>query len=200
MAISGQPDIFEVHVRGLYTCLIQPLGCTMGIRTVIARLSRYIENRDTLHIYELVRGLLLNPARDEARSIRRFLANGPQLRRVFDRGIVMNRQIGLRNSPQTKPQSAPRGMQSISSCFKKTPFPNYFYGYFCLNAGPDVGLRFVWLNCTRHRLAPSRFRLDVPKITSFPPPVRLDSADRRRTMPLHAIFPAASPRRLSTGY
>src|SRR5437867_11910024 len=35
--------------------------------------------------------------------------------------------------------------------------------------------------------------------TSFPPPVRLDSADRQRTMPLHAIFPAASPRRSPTG-
>ena len=55
-------------------------------------------------------------------------------------------------------------------------------------------------DCHRHRLAPSRFRLDVTKITSFPPPARPDSADGRRTMPLHAIFPAASPRRLSTGY
>src|SRR2546422_1097953 len=24
MAIAGQPDIFEVYVRGLYTCLIEP--------------------------------------------------------------------------------------------------------------------------------------------------------------------------------
>ena len=70
MAIAGQPDIFEVHVRSLYACLIEPLGCAMGVRTVIARLSRYIENPDTLHVYELVRGLLLNPARDEARPIR----------------------------------------------------------------------------------------------------------------------------------
>src|SRR5437016_12730965 len=50
MAIAGQADIFEVHVRGLYTCLIEPLGCAMGVRTVIARLSRYIENRDTLNM------------------------------------------------------------------------------------------------------------------------------------------------------
>src|SRR5207244_8233704 len=94
MAIAGQPDIFEVYVRGLYTCLSEPLGCAMGVRTVIARLSRYIENRDTLHVYELVRGLLLNPARDEARPIRLFLAKGPQFGRVFDRGIIMNREIG----------------------------------------------------------------------------------------------------------
>ena len=99
MAIAGQPDIFEVHVRSLYTCLIEPLGCAMGIRTVIARLSRYIENRDALHVYELVRGFLLNPVWDEARPIRLFLANGPQLGRVFDRGVVMNRQIG--HAPET---------------------------------------------------------------------------------------------------
>src|SRR5262249_30297904 len=99
MAIAGQPDIFEIHVRGLYTCLIEPLGCAVGIRTVIARLSRYIENRDALHVYELVRGFLLNPARDEIRPIRLFLANRPQLGRVFDRGIVMKREIG--HAPET---------------------------------------------------------------------------------------------------
>src|SRR5215467_1370460 len=106
MAIAGQPDIFEVHVRGLYTCLIEPPGCAMGIRTVIARLSRYIENRDALHVYELVRGFLLNPARDEARPIRVFLANGPQLGRVFDGRIVMNGEIG--HAPETPgPRSSP---------------------------------------------------------------------------------------------
>ena len=62
------------YERGLYTCLIKPLRYAMGVRTVITRLSCHIEDWDRLQVYELARGLLLNPARDELRPIRLVLA------------------------------------------------------------------------------------------------------------------------------
>src|ERR1035437_8507298 len=84
VAITGQPNIFEVYVGGLYPCLIEPLGYAMGIRAVITRLSRHIKDRDSLQVYKLPRRLLLNPARDEVRPIRLFLANCLQFGRFFD--------------------------------------------------------------------------------------------------------------------
>src|ERR1700682_324966 len=99
VAVSWQPYIFEVHIRGLHAGLIKPLGCAMGVGTMIAGLSGYIEDRDTLQVCELVSGLCLNPARDEARTIRFFLADGPQFGRLFDWRIITNREIG--QTPQT---------------------------------------------------------------------------------------------------
>src|SRR6267143_3805695 len=64
VTIARQSGIFEVHVGCFYACLIEPLGRAMGVRAVITRLSGHIEDRDTLQVYELVRGLRLNPARD----------------------------------------------------------------------------------------------------------------------------------------
>src|SRR6266404_5928327 len=77
VSVAGQPHIFESHEGGLYACLIEPLGDAMGVRTVVTRLSGHFEDRDTLQVYKLVRGLLLNPAWDEVRTIRLVLANGP---------------------------------------------------------------------------------------------------------------------------
>src|SRR5580704_3379846 len=73
VAIAAYPDIFQVHVRRPNTCLIQPLGHTMGVRMVIAPFSGHIEDGDTLQVNQLVRGLLLNEARDKARPIRPVL-------------------------------------------------------------------------------------------------------------------------------
>ncbi len=84
--ITGQPDILESHECGLYTCLIEPLGYAMGVRTVIACLPGHFEDRDTLQVYEFVCGFLLNPAWNEVWPIRFLLANRSQFRWVLDGG------------------------------------------------------------------------------------------------------------------
>ena len=94
VAIAGQPFIFEVHERGLYSCLIEPLGYAMGVRTVITRFSGHVEDWDSHEVNELVCRLLLNPARNEVRSIRLILSDGLQLGGFVDRGIITNRKIG----------------------------------------------------------------------------------------------------------
>ena len=66
----------------------------MGVRTVITRLSGHIEDRNCFQVDELARRLLLNPAGDESRAIRTVLANGLEVGRFLDRGIVVNRKIG----------------------------------------------------------------------------------------------------------
>src|SRR5882672_1488551 len=99
MAIPGQPDIFESHESGLYPRLIQPLCYAMRVRPVIACLPGNFEDRDSLQVHELVRGLLLNPARDEVWAIRLSLANRLQFGGFLDRRIIVNREIG--HAPQT---------------------------------------------------------------------------------------------------
>ena len=93
MTVTGESYIFESNELGFDTSLIQPLSHAVRIRAMIARLARHFQNRNLFHIYELVRGLLLNPARQYIRTIRTFLANGPKFSRVFVGRIVSNRKI-----------------------------------------------------------------------------------------------------------
>src|SRR5258708_7130017 len=99
MAVAWQADIFESHVSGLHTCLVEPLRDAMRVRPVITCLARDFENRNTLQVYEFVCRLLLNPAWDEVWAIRLLFTNGVQFGWVLDGRIVMNWKRGY--APKT---------------------------------------------------------------------------------------------------
>ena len=94
MAVAGKSDIFKPHVFCLYAGLIEPPGFAVSIRTVITRLRRYVQNRDTFEVDELARRLPLDPTRNKPWSVGVLLAHGLQFRRFFDRRVVMDREIG----------------------------------------------------------------------------------------------------------
>jgi len=54
------------HISGFHSRLVQPLGDAMGIRAVIACLSRHIEHRDGLQVNDLAQRRSTGPrARQE---------------------------------------------------------------------------------------------------------------------------------------
>ena len=77
MPVAWEADIFESYVGGLYTCLVEPLGYAMGIRTVIACLAGDFEHGNSREIYEFVRGFLLHPAWNELWPVCFLFANRP---------------------------------------------------------------------------------------------------------------------------
>src|SRR3981081_4045224 len=93
VTIAREANIFQVYVGGLHARLIEPLGCAMRIRTVIACFAGHVENWDALHVYELVRRLGLNPAWNKAGTVGLFLAHRTQFSGLFDGRVVVNRKI-----------------------------------------------------------------------------------------------------------
>jgi hypothetical protein len=83
VAISEQPDIFQVHVLGLHPSLIEPLGDTVRLWPMIAGLSGDIQHRNSFQVDEFARRFLLDPARIEVWTIGLLLSNGLQLRGFF---------------------------------------------------------------------------------------------------------------------
>jgi hypothetical protein len=80
VAITGQPDVFESHAIGLDSGLVEPFGYAVRVHSMIAPLSRHLEDRNAHKVHKLVRRLRLNSAPQQGRTIRML---------IFSRAIVV---------------------------------------------------------------------------------------------------------------